>query len=162
MGLYHSISLEKPEVRGQQSLWMAHTLASIQSSPTFCASGNPLLGSPFPSLSRYVPSLNESTKDRYSNPIGEPNPKDRPNRWDTPIKRKYHSTSLCGANVGSYQLKPITSWYPIPKLYAIQATPWGLYELVTWGLKITKFNLLVIGKHDGSIIHNACYMWRIK
>ena len=33
-------------------------------------------------LSRYVPTLNESTKNRYPSPIGEPNPKDRLDRCE--------------------------------------------------------------------------------
>ena len=33
-------------------------------------------------LSRYAPTLNENTNDRASSPIGESNPKDRPNRWE--------------------------------------------------------------------------------
>ena len=35
-------------------------------------------------LSRYVPALNESTNHQVSSPTGEPNPKDRPNRWENP------------------------------------------------------------------------------
>ena len=58
-------------------------------------------------LFRYVSSLNESTNDRASSPIEEPNPKDWPYRWENLLSVKYHSTLLCGTNVESYHSIPL-------------------------------------------------------
>ena len=78
MESYHSIPLEKSDVRGRHSLLVAHTLTSIHFEPTFRAPDSPFPGSP----SLYVPTLNESTNDRYPSPMEEPNLKDRLIRWE--------------------------------------------------------------------------------
>ena len=54
---------------------MAHTLYNFHFGPS--------LGAPGGSFSPYASTLNESINDRYSRPIGEPNPKDRFDGWET-------------------------------------------------------------------------------
>ena len=58
MRSYHSIPLEKKDVRGRHSLRIAHTLTNI-------------------ALSCYVSAFNKRTNDRASSLIEEPNPKDQ-------------------------------------------------------------------------------------
>ena len=81
--LYHSIHVEKSNVRGRHSLWVAHTLDSIHSRPTFGAQGALFqVAISLVTLSHYASALNESTNDRASSLIGESKPKDRFDRWE--------------------------------------------------------------------------------
>ena len=57
-------------------------------------------------LSRYVPTLNESTNDRVSSSIGEPNSKDQPDRWEN-LSSLYHSTLLSRTDTESYHSIPL-------------------------------------------------------
>ena len=85
VGSYYSIPLEKLDVHRRHSLWVAHTLASFHLGPPLVhrvALFQVALS--WVALSHYISTLNENTKDRYPNSIGDPNRKPRPDRWENP------------------------------------------------------------------------------
>ena len=122
VGSYHSISLEKLDVREQHSLWVAHTQGSIHSEPTLVHR----VTLSQVALSHYVSTLNESTNDRYPSFIGESNPKDRSNRWENPSclsttqtdVRSYHFIPLKKPNVRGQH-----SFWVAYTLYRIHSEP---------------------------------------
>ena len=96
---------DRPNSHTEKFLWNPCRIVLLSTpKETLSFTPDPLLGH-WVALSCYTPALNESTNDRYPNPMGEPNPKNRPHRWEN--LSRLSTTTLQFLDVGSYHCLPL-------------------------------------------------------